>query len=76
MKIGKKGAAWMHKELRKSNVVKIIQISQVCEKLISERICQTNKKCLTNSHFPSIRVLLFAVFYLFTEKGHLKINLL
>ena len=41
----------MHKELLKSNVVESIQISQVHEKLISERIYQTNKKCFTKKEF-------------------------
>lgn len=51
----------MHKELLKSNVVAIIMISQLCEKLISKRICQTNKRniCLTNEAVSNERTFIF-----------------
>lgn len=56
----------MHKELLKSNVVVSIQISQVCEKLISERIYQTKRRNITITKgafsINQVCVLLFAIF--------------
>lgn len=74
------GAAWMHKELLRSNVVASFQISRGCKKLNSEWICQINENHYCNkgrtvkwqNSYYRVCVLWFVIFYLFIEKINLK----